>query len=673
MRKILLTGVSGLLMLLPCYSQNNLALKLDGKDSNVRIGMDITQPSWTIEAWIKGDDTQWKTSEVIIGGGEYSQIDIVDNMPLSLKNGRLYNAKTQLLSNQTLDGNWHHVALSCDGRQTSMYLDGQLQGTAMEAHPMIAGAIGVSEESASVFGGLVDEVRIWSSALDLSTLKEWATKPVTPAHKAFCSLKGYYPFDETDSDMFVNWVAAGHLSFHLRNGRIAYSKDAPLAYTVPNDNPKFENTAKRESLFNAVTIASEWDAVAGAKDDQVIKLRLAVNGSTDAMNLSELALDLSASSNLSDIDKVHVYYTGQKAKSDTKVELFGTGTAPKAKMVFRADKSQAIQLKEGINYFLVTFDINKNAVDGNRLKATVPYFRLGKKSYTPSHDSDYCDKLISRTTENTLRVLQWNIWHGGVHLGSDGRRHVIDLIRSTGADIITMQEAYGAQTRIAKELGMNMQSKSDKDNLALFSRYPITKIETKSGFNSNPAKITLPSGRQIIVNDCWLRYAYRPEYTCAYPNQGMDPTAWIKEDEQLAQVDIQNILERDTDPYKSSADMPVIIGGDFNSCSHLDWTARTKGLHFGYGEVKFPVSQFMIDRGYKDTFRQINPDELKNQGGTFAVIYGQLQNARIDFLYYTEGNIKAVKSKIIRSSEEIDFVWPSDHAAVLTVFEVQAK
>ena len=78
----------------------------------------------------------------------------------------------------------------------------------------------------------------------------------------------------------------------------------------------------------------------------------------------------------------------------------------------------------------------------------------------------------------------------------------------------------------------------------------------------------------------------------------------------------------------------------------------------------------MQEKGYKDSFREINPDEIKRPEGTFAAIYGQLQRNRIDFLYYKGNNIRAVSSKIIKTTPEIDDVWASDHAAVLTTFEL---
>lgn len=70
----------------------NLALCLDGKDNNVRTGMGILEPEWTLEAWIRGNDTLWNEMEAIIGGGEYSELNWVDHLPLAVKNGKLYSA-----------------------------------------------------------------------------------------------------------------------------------------------------------------------------------------------------------------------------------------------------------------------------------------------------------------------------------------------------------------------------------------------------------------------------------------------------------------------------------------------------------------------------------------------------------------------------------------------------
>lgn len=175
-----------------------------------------------------------------------------------------------------------------------------------------------------------------------------------------------------------------------------------------------------------------------------------------------------------------------------------------------------------------------------------------------------------------------------------------------------------------------------------------------------------------MINGCWLRYSYRPEYACYYFNDDMDPAVWIEEDTLLPMTDARNLLDRDVDPHHDSDVKGVLISGDFNSGSHLDWTPAAKELHNGYGPVALPVSKYMNDRGYKDSFHELNPNEITHQGGTFAVIFGQLQASRIDYIYY-KGAIKPLFSKIIRSTYEIDDIWASDHAAVVAVFDTSGK
>ncbi len=653
-------------------SNPNFALHLDGKDNDVRSGIGIIKAPWTLEAWIKADGSIHKNMEAIFAGGEYSNLNIADNLALVIKNGRLHNERANLWSANVLDDKWHHVALSCDGFITCLYLDGKRVDSKPAAFSIIPGALGINEGDSTIFGGLIDEVRIWHSAVAAQTLREWMYKPLAPTHPQFKTLIGYYNFDDGIQDVAVNWVGKADQPYHLRNGRSNYSGAAPLAYTVINDNPKF-TTSPKQQLFNAVAINNEWDADQGTAGNQVLKLRIAITGAQSPLSLSGLTLDLSKVSALSDISRIHVYYSGKTARSSIRTELFGNGRVPDKTMVFTARK-RSILLTPGINYFLVTADISQKAAFGDKIKIAVPSFSLDNHRYRPETGEDQIDQRISyssKTNPNIVKVLQWNIWHGGVHMGSDGVSRIIDLIKASHADVITMQEAYGSQERIADSLRYFMHTPSSKDNLALYSRYPVTVIPTAyQTFNSNPVKVTLPNGRQLLINGCWLRYSFNPEYTSLYPDTGMDPALWASEDSALGLIDMQNIIEKDTKPYLKDKDIPVIIGGDFNSCSHLDWTRAAAPLHYGYGPVAFPTSRYLLDEGYKDSFREINPNEVSRPEGTWAAIYGQLQVCRIDFLYYKGRGIKAIASKIVKTAPEIDDVWASDHAAVLTTFEL---
>ena len=653
----------------PKDGKSNLALHLDGKDNNVRTGMGILESSWTLESWFKGDDCQWDSLEVIIGGGEYSELNWVDYLPLVIKEGRLHSTRTNLSSPRTLDDQWHHAALTCDGRQTILYLDGKQVAKADTATAILPGAIGVHDVYYT-FGGLIDEVRIWRTALPEQTICHWMNRPVEATHPAFKKLWGYYNFNDLKDETSVNWVGKGHQAYHIRNGRNKYNEKAPLAYAVPNDNPAFKEYSGKQQLFNAVVIQSEWDADQGSKDDQALKLRIAVQGSKNPLKLTELKLDFTGTTNLTDIEQIHIYSIGNEARSAQRKELFGNGHTPKRSMILHPAPGEEIPLQSGINYFLLTFDVRKEAVPGHTLHASIPFIRLNGKRIIPETSTEEVHKQVtcnSQAHSNIIKVLQWNIWHGGIHLGNEGQQRVLDLIRSTRADVVMMQEAYGIQRMLADSLGYHLKTHSLKDNLAMYSRFPLETIAWREPFKSNPAKITLPNGKRVMLIDCWLRYAYRPEYTSGYAEKGLDPSVWIAEDSILALPDIQNIYTKDIVPNLETG-MPVIITGDFNSCSHLDWTERAKPLHQGYGPVNFPVSRYMQENGFKDSFREKNPDEVTYQGGTVAAIYGQMQMSRIDFIYY-KGKLKALSSKIVRTAPEIDYVSSSQKPALLTLIK----
>ena len=662
-----------LLLSTAAFGQSNKAVKLDGVDNYLPIGMGMLIDKWTVEAWIKGDGDKWNDLEAIIAGGYYAKQNTSDDLALVIKNGRLHNNGANISSPAILPtAKWLHVAAMSDGKNTSLYINGDKVATRDTSITIIPGAIGANEGKESLFGGMIDEVRIWKTALSATELKDWMNQSITPAHPKFSQLHGHYTFDDFSSDMSINRVAKGHLPYHVRNDRVDYYGERPLASLVENDNSNFTTYTGNQALFTATVIASEWDSDLGTNDEQILKLRIIVDGESNPLSVDKISLDLSKCSDLKDISKLNLYYTGTVPRSQVKEAICKPITKIKKKLTVKLNKG--IKLNPGVNYFLLAADISPTAKPGNRIKITVPTLSLSKNKITPIPDESSLDKFISmnsKADKSILKVIQWNIWHGGVHVGGKtGRLRIIDLIKSSNADVVMMQEAYGAQEQIADSLNFEMTSASSNDNLALYSRYPLEKIATKNPFYSNPAYITLPSNKKILFDNIWIRYAYRPAYTDEYCSLGYDTEVWCKEDSILGLKDVQRNLLEDVNPYHKPG-MDIIFGGDFNSGSHLDWTKRAAHLHNGYVVEKLPISRYMYEQGYIDTYRALKPDEVLHPGGTYAPILGHKQTSRIDYIYYKGDGIRPIFSKIIRTAYDIDDVWAGDHAAVLTTFKVK--
>lgn len=654
------------------FAQNNRAIRLENSDNHIKIGMDTLKNNWTLEAWIKGDGDNWRELECIISGGEYGKQNISDHLPLVIKNGYLTSVGAKINSPKKLEvDKWIHVAASCDNKTTSLYIDGKCVASCDTVLSVLPGAIGVDEGDSTAFSGWIDEVRIWKRGLSEKEISQWKNKPIEPSHSSFKYLVGYYNFQDWDNNMSVNWVGRGHQAYHLRNGRLAPYSGSKLAYAQVEGTHYMNNYLSRQKVFSAININSEWDVEKGSLNEQMVKLRLVTIGTHKPLILKKLRLDLSRCSDLNDIKKVHVYYAGNSPCSKKRIEI-GNGFDPKKELIVKLSKEERLELNEGVNYILVCFDIAKDAKEGNVVRADVSSYMLDNKWLKSELDKYTLAKEItpsSKYDDDILKVIQWNIWHGGLHQGTDGRACIIKLLKSSKADIVLMQEAYGGQQRFQDSLAYFMQSASNKDNLAAFSRYPFKQIKTRRPFYSNPMLVSMPNGRNVLINGCWLRYAYRPEYTCIYGEQGMDPTVWVKEDSLLGLQDAKAILKEDIYPYVDK-ETPIIMGGDFNSCSHLDWTPEASHLHYGYIAEELPISKYMYSEGFKDSFRELHPDEVKRGEGTYAVIFGHRQNSRIDFIYYKGSGIQALHSKIIRTSPEIDDVWASDHGAVITIFKI---
>ena len=650
-------------------AQENHVLYLDGMTNNLRMGMDILSGEWTLELWVQSDVDKRQSEEFLIGGGEYTDYEILDNEPLKIVDGKLFAPKANLKDAEALDGQWHHVALVCNGKSTALYRDGKVVARRDTAYSILPGTIGVGEGKGT-FSGQMDEVRIWKTAVSERLLKKWAGRPLSAKHPDYEALYGYYPMEALDDEMSVNWVGRGHLPFHLRNGRIDHNGQQPLAYVTKGENPYFKAYTGAQRLFNAVAIQSEWDCNRGSREQQMVKLRIAVQGTEQPLHLTGLELNLGGTTALQDVVAVHVYATGQKARSDQRQPLFGEQLQPQRTMSLKS-ADEGLVLQPGINYVLVTFDVADDAVEGHRLDVAIDKYYLDGKAYTPESTPRHVYQEVTannRKDKNRLKVLQWNIWHGGVHLGNNGQDRIIDLIKGADVDLVMMQEAYGIQEKASRELKYGMKSYSNRDNLALYTDLPFeNSIDWREPFKSNPAVVTMRNGHRVIAVDLWIRYSYHPEYTWYYPQPHQNIAGWVEEDAGKAMEDIRNIVEKDVKANYESG-MSVLMSGDYNSFSHLDWTDRAADLHYGYGKIDFPVSIYLQQEGFKDSFREAHPDEVARPEGSWAPIFGHSPHARMDFIY-SRGHLRTVQSKMVRTTPEIDFVWPSDHGGVISVFE----
>ncbi|MGB0404286.1 MAG: LamG-like jellyroll fold domain-containing protein [Salibacteraceae bacterium] len=164
----------------------------------------------TVEAWIKIPTTATNLPIVFWGNNQASQKMVfrIQNTSGSIAGNLRFEVNGGFITGSTdlRDNKWHHVAVvwANDGTPNvldgKLYVDGQLETVnasiswGVNTASSLDVSIGIDQNSNRFVGGL-DEVRIWSSALSMSTLREWMCKEINSSHTNYSNLEAYYKLD----------------------------------------------------------------------------------------------------------------------------------------------------------------------------------------------------------------------------------------------------------------------------------------------------------------------------------------------------------------------------------------------------------------------------------------------------------------------------------------------
>ncbi len=271
----------------------------------------------------------------------------------------------------------------------------------------------------------------------------------------------------------------------------------------------------------------------------------------------------------------------------------------------------------------------------------------------------------------TFKVLSLNIWEDG-HQGVD---QIIELAKKTGADIIGLQESYEATEKIARGLGFNHVQQVP--GRGIVTRFPIGEaLPNRSG-----VALTLDNGQEVDMLNAHLYFhPYQPYQLSNIPY--MDAPFLSTEEEAVASAqgarghDVRSVLA-DLETVQNNG-RPKILTGDFNEPSHLDWTQRAADAGRHPIKVEWPSTKAFADAGFKDSFRDLHPDEMAHPGATWTPLTEPTDpkdhHDRIDFVLYQGQGIEPTRVDIVGENEKNATIvvtpYPTDHRGVLTTFTV---
>ncbi|BCU75340.1 endonuclease/exonuclease/phosphatase family protein [Luteolibacter sp. LG18] len=267
---------------------------------------------------------------------------------------------------------------------------------------------------------------------------------------------------------------------------------------------------------------------------------------------------------------------------------------------------------------------------------------------------------------------------------NDGFRKGIESIVLADADVVCLQESGGDKARRAAEALGWFYVPPGNGWAQMISRYPVVgTLPGGGGGQGGRLRLADDPLREVVVYNCYLSANYSALVAAAV--SGATAESALAEEMRSSRPENVNTLLQIMAPVLADADRtPVFLTGDFNSSSHLDWTAATAARHNGIGHVEWPCSLAVAAAGMKDSFRVKHPDPVAVPGLSWTPLLRDFEvKDRIDFVYYKGAAVSVMASDLFHTAIETtvgkgqptsvaaDNTWPSDHAAVITCFRLE--
>lgn len=292
--------------------------------------------------------------------------------------------------------------------------------------------------------------------------------------------------------------------------------------------------------------------------------------------------------------------------------------------------------------------------------------------------------MLAGETGAELSVMSFNCWYQFSKV-NDGIPKAVASIKEAGADVVGLQECSPETAdKLAQALGFH-RVKSGAGGAQIISRFPILETFGVTGIDATravAARIRNTSGREFVIYNIHLDAGHYGPYA-ARPAGATAAQVMEEEAKSPRATQMTGILGSMAGHLTQCDVTPVILTGDFNSPSHLDWVEKTSANHSGIANVPWPATVLPFQAGLVDSFRLLHPDPLAEPGATWSTIHkeGEPQD-RIDYIFHKGTTIRPISSRTFATSVAktigawgcdispvVDNDWPSDHAAVVTIYQ----
>lgn len=333
-----------------------------------------------------------------------------------------------------------------------------------------------------------------------------------------------------------------------------------------------------------------------------------------------------------------------------------------------------------------------------------------------------CLSLEIFAQKKSFTVFQLNIWHEGTVVPK-GYDAIMNEILDKDADVVMLCEVNNQNgvdfvAKLLNDLKANGKQYYGKSSersvdVATLSKYPILTQHTLYEKENRQGQVL--KTKIEIFNHPLIFYSVHLDYTnyACYLPRGYDGATWKKMENPI--TDVQQILtanrkgKRDeairdiiTDARQEESKHSIIIAGDFNEPSHLDWVEDNKHMYDRRGAVvPWDCSVMLYGAGYRDAFRFHYPNPTTHPGFTYPSFNKDApiekltwapeadERERIDYIYFKSlGNTLQLKDiQVVGPESTVRYaqkhendakdlfwkpldVWPSDHKGLLATFSI---
>ncbi|MFZ9202164.1 MAG: endonuclease/exonuclease/phosphatase family protein [Opitutales bacterium] len=302
----------------------------------------------------------------------------------------------------------------------------------------------------------------------------------------------------------------------------------------------------------------------------------------------------------------------------------------------------------------------------------------------------------------TLRVLQFNVLYGGDPRPELGNGHPLQnkprhseiaaVIRETKADVVVVCEMTRAARTRLPELLSEYDLIGDLFIRRTLAAEPIRDVPLPPKHTQDPsgALLRLANGTQLAV----FGTHWRPQ---------PDMLERARVESLVAPLTPARVAQLAADdsvlaPAKATLDAlrpwlargaAVLLAGDLNQASHLDWTRRAADSKVARWagatcpEVPWGGTRHLESGGLVDAYRAVYPNEISHRGDTWTPAYADgtpgrrsfaaQYAARIDYVFIG-GPCRAQAAWVVGEpgpySDVAHEPWVSDHRAVLVEIAV---